>query len=54
MNHAIGFGTFYKSMIVAIDKHDIAKYSKKDRAYPISVRNRLGMELDYSMLLFKL
>ncbi|MCW1311451.1 MAG: hypothetical protein QXJ93_01265 [Candidatus Rehaiarchaeum fermentans] len=41
-------------MIVAIDKHDGAWYSKKDRVDYVCERNRRGIELDYSMLLFKL
>ncbi|MEM4066322.1 MAG: hypothetical protein QXV17_05615 [Candidatus Micrarchaeaceae archaeon] len=54
LNHAIGFGTFYKSIIVAIDKHDIAWYGKKDRVNLVGIRNRRGIELDYSMLLLNL
>ncbi|MEM3518649.1 MAG: hypothetical protein QXZ07_06225 [Nitrososphaerales archaeon] len=54
MNHAIGCGAFDKPKIVAIDKHDIAWYCKKDRVNLVGIRNRRGIELDYSMLLLNL
>ncbi|MEM3887724.1 MAG: hypothetical protein QXO11_04705, partial [Thermoplasmata archaeon] len=47
LNYAMGCGTFGKPMIVAIDKHDMAWYGKKDRVELVGVRNRRGTELGY-------
>ncbi|MEM4307543.1 MAG: hypothetical protein QXU48_00555, partial [Thermoplasmata archaeon] len=37
LNYAMGCGTFGKPMIVAIDKHDMAWYGKKDRVELVGV-----------------
>ncbi|MFH7836021.1 MAG: hypothetical protein QXL51_05440, partial [Candidatus Aenigmatarchaeota archaeon] len=47
MNHVIGCGAFGKPMIVAIDKHDITWYGKKDRVELVGIRNKRRTELGY-------